>query len=111
MKMLPPLLLLPALLTAPSYAGDSFLTKGQSVKSARAAIIKKGWKPVRNTSELIGTEEKLYRAGYREVAGCAMDAGQCVLLYRNKKRKCWSLYVSGEEVERMTVADWNSSCQ
>lgn len=104
-------LLLVFFLATQSYAGAPFLTKGQSLRSAKATIIAKGWKPVRNTSERIGTEETIYRAGYREVVGCAMDIGQCVLLYRDTKRRCLSLYISGEDVKRMTVTDWDSRCQ
>lgn len=111
MKLLLSLLLLPYCLATPSYAGDSFLTKGQSLKSAKAAIIAKGWKPVRNVSERLTTEEQLYRSGYQEVVGCAMDIGQCILLYRDRKRRCLSLYVSGEDVKRMTVVGWDERCQ
>lgn len=111
MKLLRALLLLPYCLATLSYAEDSFLTKGQSLKSTRAAIIAKGWKPVRNLSERLTTEEQLYRAGYQEVVGCAMNIGQCILLYRDRKRQCLSLYVSGEDVKRMTVAGWDNRCQ
>lgn len=111
MKLLLPLLLLPTLLTTKSYAEAPLLTKGQSLKSARAAIIAKGWKPVRNASERLTLEEMLYRAGYQEVVGCAMDIGQCILQYRDRTQRCLSLYVSGEDVKRMTVAGWDSRCQ
>ena len=106
-------LLIPLILISTlANAEANFLKKDQSFKSARIAILKQGWRPVKNSdpSTLFGVDKMLYRAGYKEVNACAMDIAQCILLYK-KRGQCLSLFVHGETIADMTVVSWTDECQ
>ncbi len=93
------------------------LTKGQSFRVARAALIVAGWKPrVINSYSLDGTvqwnrfgeSEFLAREGYREVEYCSGTGLTYCFFDYVRNGKCLHLETKGER--HLTLIYWDRRC-
>ncbi len=101
-------------LKVPPSEQNLSLKVGQSFLSARAELLRYGWRPMQMHSdkdyEYSGTEKVLADRKFFEVAYCSTDAGSlCVLYYRNGT-KCIRLGTVGEQLKYMVVTRWTEEC-
>lgn len=90
------------------------LREGASFVSARARLIKSGWKPVRMHAdggyEYSGTEKRLADRHVYEVDSCSTDRGSLCIFYYAKDGSCLRIDTVGEQVNSMRVTRWDDSC-
>jgi hypothetical protein len=90
------------------------LKVGEPFLSARAKILRSGWRPMRMHSnedyEYSGTERVLADRKFLEVDYCSTDAGSLCVLYYSKGTKCLRLGTVGEQLKYMEVTRWTEEC-
>lgn len=90
------------------------LQRGQRLVSARALMLRSGWRPVAlrppNDPSADGAEKELVERGWREVYGCSIDRGVLCILRYAKGAHCAQLYTVGETVPAMHVTGWAIRC-
>jgi hypothetical protein len=90
------------------------LKVGEPFLSARAKILRSGWRPMGMHSngeyEYSGTERVLADRKFSEVDYCSTDAGSLCVLYYSKGTKCLRLGTVGEQLKYMEVTRWTEEC-
>ena len=93
--------------------GPAGIAVGEPLLSARAKLVKQGWKPTRrhisDGYEYSGAELRLTQRKIFEVDSCSMDSSRCVLFY-SKKRACLRMDTIGEQLRDMEVTRWTDEC-
>jgi hypothetical protein len=68
--------------------GPAGIAEGEALLSARAKLLKQGWRPMRRHAtdgyEYIGAELQLTGRKMFEVDSCSMGSSRCVLYYAKK---------------------------
>ncbi|QGZ38261.1 hypothetical protein IP92_01432 [Pseudoduganella flava] len=92
---------------------QSDITIGEPLVTARAKLLKHGWKPTRRHAddgyEYSGAEVELIRRRIFEVDSCSSDSSRCILFYA-KRGKCLRMDTIGEKVGYMVVTRWAEEC-
>ena len=89
---------------------------GETLPSARAKLLKIGWKPVRTWSKPADNlgwalVKDFFDAGFTEIQSCAgTGSNPCIFNYQSGRRACLKLFTEGEIPKAATVTGWNSSC-
>jgi hypothetical protein len=100
--------------TAISPAQKDQLVIDEPFLTARARVIRSGWKPARLRAKsghsYDGAEKKLVDRKIFEVDACSMDAGANCIFYYRKKQHCLRIDTIGEQVQDMKVARWTQEC-
>jgi len=90
------------------------LKVGEPFLTARAKILRSGWRPMRMHSnddyEYSGTDRILAERRFLEVDYCSTDAGSLCVLYYSKGTKCLRLGTVGEQLKYMEVTRWSEEC-
>ncbi|MCG2583063.1 hypothetical protein [Massilia sp. TS11] len=104
---------------AVSTAADAFsdveakLTVNMRFTSARALILKNGWKPLQmhvgENYEYDGVEKEYVRSKFLEVDSCSNDSARCILYYK-KGDECLRLDTIGEHLKNTKVVRWAREC-
>lgn len=93
--------------------GPAGIAEGESLLSARAKLLKQGWRPTRQHAadgyEYSGAELQLTGRKIFEVDSCSMDSSRCILYY-SKKGACLRMDSIGEQLRDMTVTRWADEC-
>lgn len=93
--------------------GPAGIAAGQPLTHARAALIQRGWQPIRrhvtDGYEYSGAELELTKRKIFEVDSCSSDSSRCILYYR-KKGECLRMDTIGEKLGDMTVTRWTNEC-
>lgn len=93
--------------------GPEGIAEGEALLSARAKLLKQGWKPTRrhvaDGYEYSGAELQLTGRKIFEVDSCSMDSSRCILYY-SKKGTCLRIDSIGEQLRDMTVTRWTDEC-
>lgn len=93
--------------------GPAGIAVGEPLLSARAKLVKQGWKPTRrhisDGYEYSGAELRLTQGKIFEVDSCSMDSSRCVLFY-SKKGACLRMDTIGEQLRDMAVTRWTDEC-
>jgi hypothetical protein len=70
--------------------------EGASYSSVRKALIKEGWKPIPQNTEVFGYAEEV-RKKYKEVQMCAgTGIAPCIFIFKNKNGKLLEVLTVGE---------------
>ncbi|PCR94502.1 hypothetical protein CP336_21680 [Pseudomonas fluorescens] len=98
---------------SPDSGGPAVITVGEPLMTARARLVKQGWKPTRMHSTdgyvLSGVERELVAHKLFEVETCSVDSSRCILFY-SKKDACLRVDTIGEQFKEMTVTRWADEC-
>lgn len=117
------ILALSTVIFSPASQAAVPLKKGQSILSARNALIAQGWAP-RVTYAKVGNRKQfehswgdaglMFKAGLIEVEGCAgTGANPCAFNYKNKRQQCLRIITLGEfnaGKYAPTIDSWSSDC-
>jgi hypothetical protein len=94
-------------------AQTSVLTEGQSFLSARKALLREKWQPIRahvnDGYEYDGVEKELVALGFGEIVSCSIDSSSCIFYYKRHSH-CLRLDTKGEHVKNMIVVQWSDEC-
>ena len=93
--------------------GPAGIAVGQPLPTARTALIKQGWQPIRRHAtdgyEYSGAELELTKRRIFEVDSCSSDSSRCILYYQ-KKGECLRMDTIGEKLGDMIVTRWANEC-
>ncbi|KAA0979521.1 hypothetical protein [Pseudomonas sp. ANT_J28] len=93
--------------------GPAGIAVGEPLVTARAKLVKQGWKPTRMHTtdgyEYSGVERELAARKLFEVDVCSFDSSRCILFY-SKNGACLRVDTIGEQFNDMTVTRWADEC-
>jgi phage tail sheath gpL-like len=93
--------------------GPAGIAVGEPLVTAKAKLVKQGWKPTRmhttDDYEYSGVERELAARKFFEVDVCSFDSSRCILFY-SKHGACLRVDTIGEQFNDMTVTRWADEC-
>ena len=93
---------------------QEILKKDMRFSSARAALLRHGWQPLRMHAASVAASERevlektLIRHGIVEVDSCSVDAGSLCNFFYKRDDSCMRVMTRGEQLKDLRVRYWET---